>query len=167
MEDILGLPLIATWCERTFRPEVGREADYRHTFYELADGGALAFFQWADEEAWEKNRTILSSRRGAGGISPLKVGSRDPRRDSKRRVEGRRGRPSDRRSRLRLPVALCAHARRAQAGVHRRRRPTPRRSAAMRRCGRAQRARSAGWGATAAPTTTTGRTEPRLLASAA
>ena len=25
MEDVLGLPLVATWCERTFRPEVGRE----------------------------------------------------------------------------------------------------------------------------------------------
>ena len=59
MEDILGIPLVATWCERTFRPEVGREVDYCHTFYGLADGGALAFFQWADEEAWEKNRPIL------------------------------------------------------------------------------------------------------------
>ncbi|HTI81846.1 MAG TPA: VOC family protein, partial [Acetobacteraceae bacterium] len=48
-EDILGIPLVATWCERTFRPEVGREVDYCHTFYEVGDGGALAFFQFADE----------------------------------------------------------------------------------------------------------------------
>ena len=48
IEDILGIPLVATWCERTYRPEVGREVDYCHTFYEVADGGALAFFQFAD-----------------------------------------------------------------------------------------------------------------------
>lgn len=59
IEDILGIPLVATWCERTFRPEVGREVEYCHTFFEIADGGALAFFQFADEEAWEKNRAIL------------------------------------------------------------------------------------------------------------
>ena len=57
MEDILGLPLVATWCERTFRPEVGREVDYCHTFYEIGDGGAIAFFQWDDEEVYEMNRT--------------------------------------------------------------------------------------------------------------
>ena len=47
IEGILGIPLTATWCERVFRAEVGREVDYCHTFYELADGGALAFFQFA------------------------------------------------------------------------------------------------------------------------
>jgi catechol 2,3-dioxygenase-like lactoylglutathione lyase family enzyme len=56
VEDLLGIPLVATWCERVFRAEVGREVDYCHTFYALADGGALAFFQFADDEAWEKNR---------------------------------------------------------------------------------------------------------------
>ncbi|HTI68068.1 MAG TPA: VOC family protein [Caulobacteraceae bacterium] len=61
MEDILGVPLVATWCERTFRPEVGREVDYCHTFYEMADGSALAFFQWADDEAYALNRAILHS----------------------------------------------------------------------------------------------------------
>lgn len=59
IEDILGIPLSATWCERVFRAEVGREVDYCHTFYEFADGGALAFFQFADDEAWEKNRAIM------------------------------------------------------------------------------------------------------------
>ena len=59
IEDVLGIPLTATWCERVFRAEVGREVDYCHTFYELADGGALAFFQFADEEAWEKNRATF------------------------------------------------------------------------------------------------------------
>ena len=41
VEDILGIPLVATWCERTFRPEVGREVDYCHTFFEIADGGGF------------------------------------------------------------------------------------------------------------------------------
>lgn len=58
-EDILGLPLVATWCERTFHPDFGREVDYCHTFYGLADGGALAFFQFADNDAYEKARAIL------------------------------------------------------------------------------------------------------------
>src|SRR5262245_33822675 len=65
MEEVLGIPLVATWCERVFRPDVGREVDYCHTFYELADGGALAFFQFADEEVWELNRAILHPS-GAG-----------------------------------------------------------------------------------------------------
>jgi glyoxylase I family protein len=65
VEDVLGIPLVATWCERVFRPEVGREVDYCHTFYALADGGALAFFQFADDEAWEKNRLLLQKTGGS------------------------------------------------------------------------------------------------------
>lgn len=45
-EDILGLPLVATWAERA--PATGRE--YCHTFFALGDGGALAFFQYADQD---------------------------------------------------------------------------------------------------------------------
>jgi glyoxylase I family protein len=52
-EDIVGIPLTATWCERAYNGSVGREIDYCHTFYALADGGALAFFQYADEDAYE------------------------------------------------------------------------------------------------------------------
>ncbi len=65
IEGVLGIPLTATWCERVFRPEVGREVDYCHTFYELADGGALAFFQFADDEAYEKNRAIMQEVGGS------------------------------------------------------------------------------------------------------
>jgi catechol 2,3-dioxygenase-like lactoylglutathione lyase family enzyme len=72
IEDILGIPLVATWCERTYRPEVGREVDYCHTFFEIADGGALAFFQFADPEAYEKNRAILQDVGGSWHIA-LKV----------------------------------------------------------------------------------------------
>jgi glyoxylase I family protein len=72
IEDILGIPLVATWCERTFRPEVGREVDYCHTFFEIADGGALAFFQFADDETYEKNRAILQEVGGSWHMA-LKV----------------------------------------------------------------------------------------------
>jgi glyoxylase I family protein len=60
MEDLLGIPLKATWSERTERGAVDPEAeampdewqitkqgtDFCHTFYELADGGAIAYFQF-------------------------------------------------------------------------------------------------------------------------
>ena len=57
-EDIIGIPLTATWCERAYNASVGREIDYCHTFYELADGGALAFFQYADDDVYEALRAV-------------------------------------------------------------------------------------------------------------
>jgi glyoxylase I family protein len=59
LEDIIGLPLVATWCEQSYRSDVGRNVDYCHTFFGIGDGGALAFFQFADEEVWEKTKAIL------------------------------------------------------------------------------------------------------------
>ncbi len=45
-EDLIGLPLIATWCEKD---ELwGAERTYCHCFFGIGDGGALAFFQFAD-----------------------------------------------------------------------------------------------------------------------
>ena len=52
LEDILGIPLVATWCERTYRADLGREVDFCHTFFGLKDGGALAFFQFADPDMY-------------------------------------------------------------------------------------------------------------------
>lgn len=52
LEDLLGIPLVATWCERTYRADLGREVDFCHTFFGLADGSALAFFQFADPEMY-------------------------------------------------------------------------------------------------------------------
>ena len=47
-EDLLGFPLVATWCEvETVR---GKERTYCHTFFELEDGSALAFFQFLDSD---------------------------------------------------------------------------------------------------------------------
>lgn len=51
-EDIIGLPLLATWIEEAEFPEFpGRRMSYSHTFYGIGDGGALAFFNFADPEA--------------------------------------------------------------------------------------------------------------------
>ena len=47
-EDILGLPLNATWCESD---ELwGKVRTYCHCFFGIGDGGALAFFQFASKE---------------------------------------------------------------------------------------------------------------------
>lgn len=46
-EDVLGLPLMATWIEVS--NNMKGEA-YCHSFYGLADGGALAFFTFANPE---------------------------------------------------------------------------------------------------------------------
>lgn len=56
-EEVLGFPLVATWCEvETVR---GRERTYCHTFFELADGSALAFFQFADPD--DENEMFLDT----------------------------------------------------------------------------------------------------------
>lgn len=47
-EDVLGLPLAATWCEAD--ELFGAVRTYCHCFFELADGSALAFFQFARPE---------------------------------------------------------------------------------------------------------------------
>lgn len=45
-EDLIGLPLVATWCEAD--ELFGAVRVYCHTFFGLQDGSALAFFQFAD-----------------------------------------------------------------------------------------------------------------------
>jgi len=52
-EDLLGIPLVATWCEKNFSTELQKEVEFCHTFFAMADGGALAFFQFADPEMYE------------------------------------------------------------------------------------------------------------------
>lgn len=50
-EDLLGFPLVATWCETD--ELFGAERVYCHTFFGLADGSALAFFQFANADDQE------------------------------------------------------------------------------------------------------------------
>lgn len=47
-EDVIGFPLIATWCEKT--DLFGKERTYMHCFFEIGDGECLAFFQFQDED---------------------------------------------------------------------------------------------------------------------
>lgn len=47
-EEIVGYPLVATWCEKA--DLFGKERTYMHCFFDVGDGEALAFFQFADEE---------------------------------------------------------------------------------------------------------------------
>lgn len=45
-EELIGLPLVATWCESD--ELFGKTRTYCHTFFGLGDGSALTFFQFAD-----------------------------------------------------------------------------------------------------------------------
>lgn len=47
-EEVIGLPLISTFCEKD--ELFGKERTYIHTFFGLADGSALAFFQFASPD---------------------------------------------------------------------------------------------------------------------
>jgi len=47
-EDVIGLPLTATWCESD--ELFGKMRTYCHCFFGIGDGGALAFFQFASKE---------------------------------------------------------------------------------------------------------------------
>ena len=75
MEDLLGLPLKATWTEQYEHPadddptaavlpadwEIEPGISFCHTFYELADGSAIAFFQFASENKNLIGRTNIYS----------------------------------------------------------------------------------------------------------
>jgi catechol 2,3-dioxygenase-like lactoylglutathione lyase family enzyme len=47
-EDVIGMPLVATYCEKD--ELFGAERTYCHCFFGMADGSALAFFQFADPD---------------------------------------------------------------------------------------------------------------------
>lgn len=72
-EDILGIPLVASWCEQT--SVQGRPTAMCHTFFAMADGGALAFFQFADPEVYrltvaEKPPAVTNFDHVAFKVSP-------------------------------------------------------------------------------------------------
>ena len=52
-EDLLGIPLVATWCEKHHNSWLGRDVAMCHTFFSMADGGALAFFAFGDPEIYK------------------------------------------------------------------------------------------------------------------
>ena len=53
-EEVIGLPLVATWSESD--KLFGKVRTYCHCFFGLGDGGALAFFQFADKRDQRKFR---------------------------------------------------------------------------------------------------------------
>jgi glyoxylase I family protein len=73
LEDILGIPLVATWCERAYRADLGRDVDFCHTFFGLKDGGALAFFQFADPEMYALTQAKQPPQVGSHYHIALKV----------------------------------------------------------------------------------------------
>ena len=54
-EDVIGLPLVATWCEDDFGQ------NFCHVFFELEDGGCLAFFQFEKPEMTEEHASLAST----------------------------------------------------------------------------------------------------------
>jgi glyoxylase I family protein len=52
-EDLLGIPLVATWCEKHHNAQLGREVAMCHTFFGMGDGGALAFFSFGDPDIYK------------------------------------------------------------------------------------------------------------------
>ena len=76
LEDLLGIPLVATWCERMHRADLGRDVDFCHTFFGLADGGALAFFQFADPEMYELTQAKQPPQVGSHYHIALKASDR-------------------------------------------------------------------------------------------
>jgi catechol 2,3-dioxygenase-like lactoylglutathione lyase family enzyme len=57
-EDVIGMPLVATWTESD--ELFGETRTYCHTFFALADGSALAFFQFADPKDQELFKTSVN-----------------------------------------------------------------------------------------------------------
>ena len=73
MEDLLGIPLVATWCEKNYRADLGREVEFCHAFFGLKDGGALAFFQFADDEMYRLTQAEQPPKVGSHYHIALKV----------------------------------------------------------------------------------------------
>jgi glyoxylase I family protein len=74
LEDLLGIPLVATWCEKSVSRDTGEEIEFCHTFFGLADGSALAFFQFADPAMYERTQAKVPAEIGHYDHVALKVG---------------------------------------------------------------------------------------------
>lgn len=73
LEDLLGIPLVATWCEKSVSRITGEEIEFCHTFFGLADGSALAFFQFADPAFYERTQAKMPPEIGHYDHIALKV----------------------------------------------------------------------------------------------
>ena len=61
-EDLIGLPLVATWCESDVL--FGKLRTCCHCFA-LPDGSALTFFQFARDEVWREFGRSVPTRRSS------------------------------------------------------------------------------------------------------
>jgi catechol 2,3-dioxygenase-like lactoylglutathione lyase family enzyme len=75
IEGVLGFPLVATWAEHKFFPDIGEAHDYCHTFYELDGGGSLAFFQFANPSMYDRCHPSGPAEIGRFNHIALRVGS--------------------------------------------------------------------------------------------
>ena len=111
------MPLVATWTESDVL--FGAERTYCHTFYALADGSALAFFQFADpadQELFKTEINFTPFRHIALAVDQDAQDAIKERIASAGYVEPAHVRP---RPRL-LRLALRHRPQRAHPGVHRR-----------------------------------------------
>ena len=74
LEDLLGIPLVATWCEKSVNRDTGEEIEFCHTFFGLADGSALAFFGFADPAMYQRTQAKVPAEIGRYDHIALKVG---------------------------------------------------------------------------------------------
>lgn len=73
LEDLLGIPLVATWCEKSKSRDTGEDIEFCHTFFGLADGSALAFFQFADPAMYQRTQPRQPAEIGHYDHIALKV----------------------------------------------------------------------------------------------
>jgi catechol 2,3-dioxygenase-like lactoylglutathione lyase family enzyme len=69
MEDIIGMPLVAAWCETTPMLDSTVPISYIHAFFGLEDGSVVAFFQFADKDY--ERRVMRPSRPEIGRFDHL------------------------------------------------------------------------------------------------
>jgi len=78
VEDVLGIPLVATWCESFPHPEMpGKQFEFCHTFFQIADGSSLAFFQLGSEEDYQQSVPKLGAHTWRFDHTALKVSEGD------------------------------------------------------------------------------------------
>jgi len=115
-EDILGLPLTATWCESDML--FGKERTYCHCFFGIGDGGALAFFQFArkeDEELFVPDMPATPFVHLALNVD------QETQKEIEQRITAA-GLEGDLCAGTRLlPVGLCGRSQRHDGGIHLRR----------------------------------------------
>ncbi len=113
-EDILGLPLLAAWVEEAdFQDFPGQKSIFSHAFYGIGDGGALAFFQFADPKVQAHYKAAKNSMFVHIALAISGQGQETPEAASHRS----QGLWLGERSRV-LQIHLCLRSGRTAVGIH-------------------------------------------------